>query len=1241
MANPSRLNTEMLSIRSIGLKALALVWAAMTLISAVSAQAPEPRLLARHVPLAVAASRALHPLDRTRQLSLAIGLPLRNQAALDTFLQQVSDPTSPNYHHYLTPDQFTQQFGPTQADYDAVVHYAQERGLTVVHTHKNRMVVDVAGAAPQVERAFHVNLVTYANAARGEYYAPDREPSLDVNVTVQHITGLDNFSVPRPMDLKAASTTADPQTLTGSGPSGYLIGNDFRAAYAPGVPETGAGQTVALVEFDGFYAADVQKNFTKAGITPVPVQTVLLDGFNGAPGYANNEVTLDIMMSAYMAPGLTKIMSYEGYFPDDILNQIAVDNKARQISCSWTFGIDPTTEQIFKQFVAQGQTFLQAAGDSGAYKNGVDAPADDPNVTSVGGTHLTTAGASGPWSSETVWSYGGGGVSTTYPIPSYQQGIGASAGGYSTTMRNIPDVALTADVEIYLIYNNGAGGGIGGTSAAAPLWAGFVALANQRAAANGTPAVGFLNPAIYAIGSSGNYTSDFNDIKTGSNGYSAATGFDLSTGWGSPAGDHLIADLSHSAAQSFTISNTPNTVSMVPGGTASTNVAVAASGGFNSSVSFQVSGLPSGISASFASSSSTTGTSLTLTAASTVAAGTYTATVTGTSGTTSSTATLTITVTQPSFSISSSASGVSAQAGGTAASTTITVAGKNGFSGSVGLAATGLPSGMTASFSPASTSTTSVLTLTAGASTAAGTYTVSVAGTSGTLSSTTSLTISVSQPGFSLSSSAPSLGAQAGGTAASTTIAVTGTNGFSGAVGLTATGLPAGMTASFSPASTSTTSVLTLAAGAGTAAGTYTVGVTGTSGTLTSTTSLTISVTQPGFSLSSSAPSLAAQVGGSAASTTIAVSGTNGFSGLVGLTASGVPAGVTASFSPASTSTTSVLTLTASASAAAGTYTIGIAGVSGTLSATTSVVLTISSPAPSLSVWTADSSLTLLVGGARTPTTVYVSKPANISGNVNITLAGVPPGVTTGMNAPSTTTSTVLAFYPSASAVPGTYTVTVTGTLGTMKTSTGIQITIPQPSFSLASSISGVTLLVGGTGSNSIISIANPVGLSHAVNLTLSGVPAGLATYLVSPSTSTTCELDLRATTTAVPGTYTLTINGSTTGATASTTVQVIIPSPSFALSTESASLAKNAVGSSTSSLIKVVGQNGFKGTVNLAVSGVPAGMTASFGTPSTNSSSTLTFKQTGSIASGTYTVMVSGASGSLKASQAVQFTIP
>jgi len=263
---------------------------------------------------------------------------------------------------------------------------------------------------------------------------------------------------------------------------------------------------------------------------------------------------MDIEVAIAMAPGLSEVIVYEGGNSDfDNLNRIATDNAARQISCSWTMGFGPTLDQVLQQFAAQGQSFLQASGDWGAG----GWIADDPYITAVGGTQLSMSGSGGAWASEVAWNAGydfpsgqfiatGGGISTAYALPAWQQGLATATNRASTIWHNVPDVAMVAD-NIWIFADDGYSYTLGGTSASAPLWAGLVALANQLAAAHGRPPVGFINPAVYALGRSANYSACFRDITTGDTsnrvdhtGFPAVAGYDLCTGWGTPAGSNLL-----------------------------------------------------------------------------------------------------------------------------------------------------------------------------------------------------------------------------------------------------------------------------------------------------------------------------------------------------------------------------------------------------------------------------------------------------------------------------------------------------------------------------------------------------------------------------------------------------------------------------------------------------------------------------------------------------------------------------
>jgi hypothetical protein len=913
------------------------------LIAAIPSLASVRQLLTGHVPQAVASSRVLKKLPRGTPLNLAIGLPLRNQPELDALLVQLSDPASPNFRRYLTAEQFAAKFGPTDQDYQTLIQFARENGLVVTGTHPNRILLDVSGDVSGIERVFHVNILVYRHPVRGDFYAPDSEPSIDLDTKILSISGLDNFVVPQPMNLKKAAVDEIAPYVTGSGPGGYFIGGDFRAAYAPQVTLTGSGQAVGLLEFDGFYPGDVQKNAAQAGMPVVPTQTVLLDGFSGTPGGDNIEVILDIMMASYMAPGLSKVMVYEGDYANDILNRMATDNLAKQLSSSWGFGINATTEQIYQEFIAQGQSMMQASGDGGAYENGVMTPSDDPNLTVVGGTSLTTSGPGGAWQSESAWSGSGGGASTTYTIPSYQQGLSMATNGGSTTMRNIPDVALLADVQIFLIQSNGQACVVGGTSAATPLWAGFLALANQQGAANSKASVGFLNPLIYPIGQNSSDGADLHDITQGSNGgYSAVTGYDLVTGWGSPDGQHLINDLSGTGNEAtFVLSSSVSALTIKPASAGTATITVAAENGFKGSISLSATGMPGGVTAVFSPAATTTTSRLTFTASSSAPAGTYPITITGVSGTLSSTAAIGLTVPGPAFGLSASAATLTVPRG-SSGSSTITVSDQNGFNGSVSLSATGLPGGVTAVFSPAGTATTSGATFTVSSSVLAGTYPITITGISGILSSTVTIGLTVVVPSFTLSASAATLTVPRAGSGSST-ITVSAKNGFKGTVALSATGLPSGVTAAFTPASTTSTSSLAFSASSTAAIGTYPVTVTGASGTLTATATISLTVTAPSFTLSFQPAALALPLGftTSGSVTMVAV---NGFKGTLTLSASGLPSGVAASFGALNASGVSQLTLKATSTAETGGFLITVSGVAGSLTAKTALTLDVVAP---------------------------------------------------------------------------------------------------------------------------------------------------------------------------------------------------------------------------------------------------------------------------------------------------------
>ena len=535
------------------LRGLYVLLCSAMLLFVMETQAQAQSIPTRHMRHEVISGEAsfLNRLPAPQSLRLNIALPLRNESELDDLLQELYDSQSPSFHQFLSVQEFTERFGPTEEDYAAVIRFARQNGLTVTGTSPNRMVVDVTGSVADIERAFHVNMGVYQHPTEERpFYAPDQEPTPDLPFPLWHITGLDNFSIPHPASLRRAPEAKG--GTTGSGPSGYFIGSDMRAAYYGSGSLTGKGQSVGLVEFAGYNIADVNNYFTKVKQTnAVTVTGVSTDGssLSCTKHCDDTEQVLDIEVAISMAPGMSQVRVYVSDTSDvSIFNKMATENISKSLSCSWGWSpADPTSDDpIFKEFATQGQNLFVASGDSGAYRNGSRYvyPADDAYVTSVGGTDLTTSSAGGPWKSETAWSYSGGGISpNNIAIPSYQKtaGVITTANKGSKTLRNSPDVAAEANTDNYICYDGTCAGGWGGTSFAAPRWAGYLALVNQQSVAHGKSTVGFINPTIYPLGLGSSYSSDFHDIISGSNGtYSAVTGYDLVTGWGSPNGTGLI-----------------------------------------------------------------------------------------------------------------------------------------------------------------------------------------------------------------------------------------------------------------------------------------------------------------------------------------------------------------------------------------------------------------------------------------------------------------------------------------------------------------------------------------------------------------------------------------------------------------------------------------------------------------------------------------------------------------------------
>ena len=527
--------------------------------------------------------RGLTPLHTTasdKLLDLSISLNLRNVDALNELIAAQNDPTSSSYHHYLTPQQFEQSFAPTQATIQTVTAYLQSQGIQVTSVAPNRLLIDAKGTVANAEHAFNVTIADYSLHGRS-VFSPTTNPSIPatLNTLVSNIAGLDNVA-------NYHRNSQALRTAPHLGPAGGYTPTELRTAYdiSPLISngDSGTGQTVAIFELDGYLPSDVNAYLSYYGLGGAKYSNVLIDGATSTPTTDPTlsgaiEVELDMETISAIAPSAAQkiyIGPNTSYGVNDTYNQIVADDTAKVVSTSWgeceaNSGTSELTalDNIFKQAATQGHAIFAASGDAGAYDCGttalgVDSPADDPNVVGVGGTSLTTA-SGGTYQSEIAWSDptntdrgpngvgSGGGISAQFTRPSYQTGT-----NLTNANREVPDVSADADPNTgYAVYctvaASGCGSGwlvIGGTSAAAPLWAAIAIDVNQYLAIQSQPTLGSASTAIYTLYNTTQPHSAYHDITSGDNlFYKAATGYDLATGIGSPDAWNFAQDLANTS----------------------------------------------------------------------------------------------------------------------------------------------------------------------------------------------------------------------------------------------------------------------------------------------------------------------------------------------------------------------------------------------------------------------------------------------------------------------------------------------------------------------------------------------------------------------------------------------------------------------------------------------------------------------------------------------------------------------
>jgi subtilase family serine protease len=593
--------------------ALAIALALLGLAATASAALAPASVTVGAVPSLSAGATSLGTVAAATPLALTVVLAPRDPAGLAALATAVSTPGSPQYHHYLSVAEFAARFGAPTAQVDAVRAALRGDGLTPGTVAPNGLSIAVSGSAARASQAFNVSLHRYRQRDGRQVYANTAAPRVPAALggVVQDVLGLDNLPAAAPADLRRATSKpaahAVSAPLFGSGgvspcadatnntrPSGPYTVNQVAGAYgmdglyANG--DFGAGVTVALYELEPYSASDLtafQSCYgTSAAVTNVEVDGGPVPSMPPDP-QSGLETALDLDNVIGIAPS-SNIDVYQG--PNDgngtydTFAAIVNANTAQVVSDSWGLcessaltndhSMLSAENTLFEQAAAQGQSIVVAAGDAGSEgcdgstNLAVDDAASQPFVTGVGGTTLSTVvppAAGSVWNDGTHGA-GGGGISLFWAMPSYQSALGVNGlssgspcGASVGYCREVPDVSADASPsEGYEVYYAGLGGwvAVGGTSAAAPVWAGLTTLADASGmgvCSPGSP-LGFLNPTLYAIAATTSGPDAFNDVLSGNNNpsgsgdYPATAGYDMASGLGTPlatdgASPGLVAQL--------------------------------------------------------------------------------------------------------------------------------------------------------------------------------------------------------------------------------------------------------------------------------------------------------------------------------------------------------------------------------------------------------------------------------------------------------------------------------------------------------------------------------------------------------------------------------------------------------------------------------------------------------------------------------------------------------------------------
>ncbi len=562
------------------------------------------------------------------------------KAALEQLLAEQQDPSSPNYHHWLTPEEYADRFGVSRDDLDKIVAWLKDQNLSIVSVARARNWVAFSGTAGEVANAFGTRIHHYLVDGR-VHFANATEPSIPAALAevVGGVHGLTDFRL-RPSKRSAQPLQPNYNSSKGNhylAPDDVAVIYNVQPLYDAGID--GAGQQLVVVGQTQIKLADLQQFrsfFNLAGSDP----KIVLVPDTTDPGIVSDDMSeadLDLEWAGAVARNATITYVYS----DDVLTSVkyAIDQNIAPV-LSMSYGLceaeTPASQaramqSWARQANAQGTTWITASGDSGAVDCAsgssrvaaglsVDLPAGLPEVTGVGGTTFDE-GSGTYWNTsnngnkasvlsyipETSWNDGaadgspsasGGGASTFFAKPSWQTGTGVPNDG----ARDVPDIALSgsANHDGYLVYTGGTLQVFGGTSVGAPVFAGIAGLLNQYLVANGFQAsagLGNMNPRIYSLAQA--TPSAFHDVTTGDNmvspcpqrsrnctlnqiGYSAGVGYDQVTGLGSVDAHNLVLAWHTNAAAaraSAAMDLTADAGSILPSGRSTLTATVKGSNG--------------------------------------------------------------------------------------------------------------------------------------------------------------------------------------------------------------------------------------------------------------------------------------------------------------------------------------------------------------------------------------------------------------------------------------------------------------------------------------------------------------------------------------------------------------------------------------------------------------------------------------------------------------------------------------